>query len=166
MMLRFFNYFWILFLLQSCTGGRFGDFLELSFKNIELEESIIERNKSKDDKIPKNEKILQDSNKILVSENNDNFLKGSNREQIQSKENLKSNEINKRKNKASIKNTFQEKNKLIKRNYEPQSYRVIIILKAVDPSAPSQQFSNALKNSNINFEIERIERFQESDSKN
>ena len=42
---------------------------------------------------------------------------------------------------------------------------MIIILKEVDPSAPTQKFSNVLKNANILFEIEKIERFQDNDLK-
>ena len=55
-------------------------------------------------------------------------------------------------------NTNNE-NKIKKRNknYNPKTYRVFVILKKVDPSFPTENFSKVLRNGDINFEIERIE---------
>ena len=38
MIFKLLNYFLIIFLLQSCSGGRVGNFLELSFENIKEDE--------------------------------------------------------------------------------------------------------------------------------
>ena len=165
MIFKLFNYFLILFLLQSCSGGRVGNFLELSFKNIKEDEFKSIENNLKSEKALINNKNLKDSNKPVSIESNKDFPKPSNKINTQ-KQNLKSDEINNKKKKVIKQNIIKDKNKKIKTNYEPQSYRVVIILKGVDPTDPSQKFSNVLKNANIIFEIEKIERFQENDLKN
>ena len=166
MILKLLNYFLIIVLLQSCSGGRIGNFLELSFRNIEEEKSKGNSNNLNSEKFQKNKKNFKDSNKAIININKKDFSKAFNIKNPQKKENLKSDEINKRQKKIIKKNIIQDQNKKVKSNYDPQSYRVILILKAVDPTAPSQQFSNVLKNANILFEIEKIERFKENDSKN
>ena len=164
MILRLFNYFLILLLLQSCSGGRIGNFLELSFSKIEEDESKSNENKSNSQKVMLTKKNFKDSNKTVINKTNKDFSKVTNEIKIK-KQNLKSDEII-NSQKVIKKNINKDQNQKIKSNYDPQSYRVIIILEEVDPSAPTQKFSNVLKNSNILFEIEKIERFQENDFKN
>ena len=164
MIFKLFNYFLIIFLLQSCSGGRVGNFLELSFKNIKEDELKNFENNVKSEKVLIN-KNLKDSNKLKIIKTIKDFPKSSNEINTQ-KQNLKSDEINNKKKKVIKQNIIMDNNKKIKTNYEPQSYRVVIILKGVDPTDPSQKFSNVLKNANIIFEIEKIERFQENDLKN
>ena len=164
MILKLFNYFLILLLLQSCSGGRIGNFLELSFRDIEEEEIKRIGSNSNIEKVLIKEKNLKDFNKSIIIKTNKDFSKETNLTNIK-KQNLKSDENNIEPKKVIKKNLIKEQNKEMKSNYEPQSYRVIIILKAVDPSAPSQKFSNVLKNANILFEIEKVERFQENDFK-
>ena len=165
MIFKLFNYFLILFLLQSCSGGRVGNFLELSFRNIKEDELKSIENNFKSEKVLINNKNLKDSNKPEIIKTNKDFPKLTNKINTQ-KQNLKSDEINNKKKKVIKQNIIKDKNKKIETNYEPQSYRVVIILKGVDPTDPSQKFSNVLKNANIIFEIEKIERFQENDLKN
>ena len=165
MIFKLFNYFLILFLLQSCSGGRVGNFLELSFRNIKEDELKSIENNVKSEKVLINNKNLKDSNKSEIIKTNKDFPKLTNKINTQ-KQNLKSDEINSKKKKVIKQNIIKDKNKKIKINYEPQSYRVVIILKGVDPTDPSQKFSNVLKNANIIFEIEKIERFQENYLKN
>ena len=166
MIFKLFNYFLILFLLQSCSGGRIGNFLELSFSNIKEDELKSIENNFKSEKVLINNKNLKDSNEPEIIITNKEFQKPTNKINIQQKQNLKS-DVNNNKKKKVIKQNFnKEKTEKIETNYDPQSYRVIIILKGVDPTDPSQKFSNVLKNANIFFEIEKIERFQENDFKN
>ncbi len=165
MIFKLFNYFLILFLLQSCSGGRIGNFLELSFSNIKEDELKSIENNSKSEKVLINNNNLKDSNKPQLSKTKKEFPKLTNKINIQQKQNLKSDEDNNEKKKVIKQNVIKE-NKKIKNNYEPQSYKVVIILKGVDPTDPSQKFSNVLKNANIIFEIEKIERFQENDLEN
>ena len=131
----------LLFLLQSCSGGKLGNFLESSFKdnqsnkifqndfNKKLESSVI----SKDNKLVKKKDTI---NKIDID--------------VDSKplNIVKSFPI-----KADNANTLEKRNK----NYSPKSYRVFVILKKVDPSFPTENFSKVLRNGDINFEIEKIE---------
>ncbi|MBW3072718.1 hypothetical protein CU313_02390, partial [Prochlorococcus marinus str. MU1404] len=50
------------------------------------------------------------------------------------------------------------KNSSKKRKIELQSYKIILILKNVDPKDPTEKLSSILSNSEVNFEIEKIER--------
>ena len=131
----------LLFLLQSCSGGKIGNFLESSFKNNNSNKisqndsdkkskiSITYKDKKLVEKKEKNTKIkLDESIKPLTIVNS--FSLNTNNE-----------------------NTIKKRNK----NYNPKTYRVFVILKKVDPSFPTENFSKVLRNGDINFEIEKIE---------
>ena len=131
----------LLFLLQSCSGGKLGNFLESSFKNDhsnkifqndfnkKLESSVI----SKDKKLVKKKDTINNKD-IDVDTKPLNIVKSF-------------------PIKANNANTIEKRNK----NYSPKSYRVFVILKKVDPSFPTENFSKVLRNGEINFEIEKIE---------
>ena len=131
----------LLFLLQSCSGGRIGNFLESSFKdenyNINSQNEINKKSKSA---IINNDKILlKKKDKITQNiPNND-----SKPLDIANSVSVKTNDAN------IIKKQSQ--------NYNPRAYRVFVILKKVDPSFPTENFSKVLRTGNINFEIEKIE---------
>lgn len=129
MILKKKEFFLLIFLifLQSCSGGRIGNFLESSFNDLE--------------KISKNE----DLQKNLLNKNDMNL----------EKENKK---FDDQKNKK-IKNLSK------KRKIELQSYKIIFILKDVDPKDPTEELSSILSNSEVNFEIEKIERILDSKNK-
>ena len=57
------------------------------------------------------------------------------------------------------------KNSSKKRKIELQSYKIIFILKDVDPKDPTEELSSILSNSEVNFEIEKIERILDSKNK-
>ena len=57
------------------------------------------------------------------------------------------------------------KNSPKKRKIELESYKIIFILKDVDPKDPTKDLSTILRNSEVNFEIEKIERIQDSKNK-
>ena len=123
------EFFLLIFLifLQSCSGGRIGNFLESSFNDLE--------------KTSKNE----DLKKKLLNKNDINLEKENNK-------------FDDKKNKK-IKN-FSKKRKI-----ELQSYKIIFILKDVDPKDPTEELSSILSNSDVNFEIEKIERILDSKNK-
>ena len=140
-----------LILLQSCSGGRIGNFLESSFNDLEktsqnedlqnnlvnkkiLEKENKEINGIKDKKIKKVEK----QKNVLVNKKDTNL----------EKENKEINGIKDKKIKKSTR----------KRNIDLQSYKIIFILKDVDPKDPTEELSSILSNSEVNFEIEKIER--------
>ena len=123
------EFFLLIFLifLQSCSGGRIGNFLESSFNDLE--------------KTSKNEDLqnnLLNKNDINLEKENKNF--------------------DDKKNKK-IKNLSK------KRKIELQSYKIIFILKDVDPKDPTEELSSILSNSEVNFEIEKIERILDSKNK-
>ena len=74
---------------------------------------------------------------------------------IKIKKDMNSEKIPKQKN-IKIKNSTK------KRNIDLQSYKIIFILKDVDPKDPTEELSSILSNSEVNFEIEKIERISDS----
>ena len=130
----------LLLLLQSCSGGRIGNFLESSFNNNpnQITQNVINK-KSQNETTSKDNKLLEEKDKITELK-----FQGESRSQIID------NSSSKTPSDANI-------NKNQKKNYNPKSYRIFVILKKVDPSFPTENFSKVLKNGNINFEIEKIE---------
>ena len=129
MILKKKEFFLLIFLifLQSCSGGRIGNFLESSFNDLEK--------KSKNEDLQNN---LLNKNDINLEKENKKF--------------------DDKKNKK-IKNLSK------KRKIELQSYKIIFILKDVDPKDPTEELSSILSNSEVNFEIEKIERILDSKNK-
>jgi len=153
------EFFLLIFLifLQSCSGGRIGNFLESSFndlektsKNEDLQNNLLNKNdinlekenKKFDDKKNKKIKKVEKPKNVPESKNDVNL----------EKENKK---FDDKKNKK-IKNLSK------KRKIELQSYKIIFVLKDVDPKYPTEELSNILRNSEVNFEIEKIERILDS----
>ena len=140
---KIFNFVFLisLFLLQSCSGGKIGNFLESSFMNNNsnkiTQKDVDEQLKSS--LIVKENKLIKKKNKTTkIKQNNDN-------------ESL--NMLNPFPIKKKDVNTIKKTNQ----NYNPKSYRIFVILKKVDPSFPTENFSKVLRNGDINFEIEKIE---------
>ena len=163
MILKKKEFFLLIFLifLQSCSGGRIGNFLESSFndlettsKNEDLQNNLLnkkdislEKEKKKfDDKKNKKIKKLEKPKKIVPENKNDINLE-------------------KEKKKFDDKKNKKIKNFSKKRKIELQSYKIIFILKDVDPKDPTEELSSILSNSDVNFEIEKIERILDSKNK-
>ena len=131
----------LLFLLQSCSGGKIGNFLESSFKN------------NNSSKISQND-FEEKSNSGMIYKD---------KKLVEKKENTTKIKLNNDSKPLNIVNSFSintnDENTIKKRikNYNPKSYRVFVILKKVDPSFPTENFSKVLRNGDINFEIEKIE---------
>ena len=123
---EFFSLIFLIF-LQSCSGGRIGNFLESSFNDLE--------------KTSKNEDLQNN----LLNKKDINL----------EKENKKFDDKKNKKIKKPTKN----------RNIDLQSYKIIFILKDVDPKDPTEELSSILSNSEVNFEIEKIERILDSKNK-
>ena len=138
----------ILFLLQSCSGGLIGNFLESSFNN------------------NPNKKSQNNINKELKRDKFINEMKLLNKKDEISK--IKSNNESKSLNIANSNSTNNNDENIIKKqnqNFIPKSYRVFVILNKVDPSSPTEDFSRVLRNGNVNFEIEKIELIPELNQK-
>ncbi len=157
------EFFLLIFLifLQSCSGGRIGNFLESSFndlektsKNEDLQNNLLNKNdislekekKKFDDKKNKKIKKVEKPKKIVPENKNDISLE-------------------KEKKKFDDKKNKKIKNFSKKRKIDLQSYKIIFILKDVDPKDPTEELSSILSNSDVNFEIEKIERILDSKNK-
>ena len=142
--------FIILILLQSCSGGRIGNFFESSFKN-------IEETKMKED-LKNNFK-----NKIVIksggiAEKNKNIEETKMKEDL--KNNLKNKVLKMSEKKSKNNKKITDKNIFLQNKvYQPKSYKIIFILKDVDPKDPTEDLRTILRNSDVNFEIEKIERY-------
>jgi len=157
------EFFLLIFLifLQSCSGGRIGNFLESSFndlektsKNEDLQKKLLNK---KDINLEKENKKIDDKKKKKIKkvEKQKNVPEDKNDINLE-KENK---EINGKKNKKIKKSSK-------KRNIDLLSYKIIFILKDVDPKDPTEELSSILSNSEVNFEIEKIERILDSKNKN
>ena len=142
-----------LILLQSCSGGRIGNFLESSFND--LEKISQDEDSQKDLEKPKS--ILE--NKKINDKSNEKRKKVEKPKSIlENKKNINNEKIQKQQN-NKIKNSSK------KRKIELQSYKIIFILKDVDPKDPTEELSSILRNYEVNFEIEKIERILDSKNK-
>ncbi len=195
MILKKKEFFLLIFLifLQSCSGGRIGNFLESSFndlektsKNEDLQNNLLNKkdinlekeNKKFDDK--KNKKIKKVVKPKNVPENKKDINLEKENKKFDDKKNKKIKKVVKPKNVPENKKDINlekenkkfddKKNKKIKnlskkRKIELQSYKIIFILKDVDPKDPTEELSSILSNSEVNFEIEKIERILDSKNK-
>ena len=103
--------------------------------------------------------------KFLESSFND-LEKTSKNEDLQNSL-LNKNDINLEKENKKFDDKKNKKNKNLskERKIELQSYKIILILNDVDPKDPTEELSSILSNSEVNFEIEKIERILDSKNK-
>ncbi len=171
-----------LILLQSCSGGRIGNFLESSFNDLEKisQDEDLKKNSTNKKNIEKEKREINEKNyekikkveKQNVLENKKNIEKekreinDKNYEEIKKVEKPK-NVLENKKNVEKLQNQKNNKikNSSKKRKIELQSYKIIFILKDVDPKEPTKDLSTILRNSEVNFEIEKIERILDSKNK-
>ena len=183
------GFFLLIFLifLQSCSGGKIGNFLESSFndlekisqdeesqKNLEGKKVVIQKNKEINGKNNENKKkvekptseIDRESKKVELQKNKE--INGKNNEKRKEEEKSKFVLTNKKDNYVE-KIQKQKNNKIMnsskKRKIDLQSYKLILILKDVDPKDPTKDLSSILRNSEVNFEIEKVERILDSKTK-
>jgi len=181
------EFFLLIFLifLQSCSGGRIGNFLESSFNDLEkiskdedLQNNLVNKkilvkeneeiinNKNKKIKKLEKPKNFQENKKIFLKENKEiNDKKNKKLKKVEKQENLTVNKKDINSEKVPKKNNKIKKSTK-KRNIDLQSYKIIFILKDVDPKDPTEELSSILSNSEVNFEIEKIERILDSKNEN
>jgi len=178
-----FSLFIFLFLLQSCSMGRIGNFLESSFDGLGSEDSLeksvsLIEEKQENDKTNSKEIKNEEKSKINVGKKKVISLKKQENNKTNSKE-IKNEEKSKinvgEKKVVSLKKqknfTKEIKTKKVYTSQKKiknglQSYKIIFILKDVDPKDPIEKLSSILSDSEVNFEIEKIERFFDSENKN
>jgi len=177
-----------LIFLQSCSGGRIGNFLESSFNDLEKtsqnedlqnnlvnKKIVVKENKEVDYKKNKQTKKVEKSKSVLENKKDSNLAKDNIEldykkiKQIKKVEKPKNVPENKKDLNLEKENKkFDDKkikNLPKKRKIELQSYKIIFILKDVDPKDPTEELSSILSNSEVNFEIEKIERILDSKNK-
>tara|TARA_B100000945_G_scaffold250961_1_gene207705 strand:+ start:314 stop:802 length:489 start_codon:yes stop_codon:yes gene_type:complete len=137
------------FSLQSCSNTLIGEKLENSFDIFENQKTSAKTN-YKPQKLNENTKI-----KSRIKDNkkkNENDLGNI----------IKENPIP---NKDRL---IQKSTKSIKKKFfKPQPYRIILRLSGANPSAPAETVTEALIKAGVQFEVEKIERFDEENfSKN
>ena len=178
------EFFLLIFLifLQSCSGGRIGNFLESSFNDLEKisKDEYLQNNLvNKKILVKENKEINKKNKKIKKVEKLENFIENKNDiniEKVPKQKNKKIKKLEKQENFIENKKDInsekipKQKNKKIKkstkrRNIDLQSYKIIFILKDVDPKDPTEELSSILSNSEVNFEIEKIERILDSKNK-
>ena len=136
----FIRLFLVIFLipLQSCSNSEIGEKLENSFDINDQE--------------------------IMVVKTSSNLKKPNERREIKSIKKVDNNQPD------NIKETpiyLQDKSvkkstKLIRKEiFKPQPYRVILKLSGANPSAPAETVTKALRKAGVQFEVEKIERFNE-----
>ena len=130
--------------LQSCSNTLIGEKLENSFDSIEnpLSSAKTTNEPKKQNEIQKIKSRIKDDKK----ENENDFGNII-------KENVTSNED--RLSQKSIKSP----KKII---FNPQPYRIILRLSGANPSAPAETVTKALRKAGVQFEVEKIERFDEN----
>ena len=156
MILKKKEFFLLIFLvfLQSCSGGRIGNFLESSFNDLEK----INKDENLQNNLV-NKKILVKESKEINDKKNKKIQKVEKPKKVpENKNEINSEKIPNQKNNKTKKSTK-------KRNVDLQSYKIIFILKDVDPKDPTEELSSILSNSEVNFEIEKIERILDSKNK-
>ena len=167
---EFFLFIFLIF-LQSCSGGRIGNFLESSFNDLEkisqnedLQNNLVNKKIKKVEKpknVPENKKDIN----LQREKKEKNVMKNKKIKKVEKPKNVSEN-----KKDISLEKIPKQKNNKIKnlskkRKIELQSYKIIFILKDVDPKDPTEELSSILSNSEVNFEIEKIERILDSKNK-
>ena len=137
-----------LFALQSCSNTLIGEKLESSFDSMEKPRTS-EKTNIKPQKTNEKTKIKS----ILKDDKKDNKNTSSNL--------VKDNSIS-TKDRLSKKVTKSKKKTI----FNPQPYRIILRLSGANPSAPAETVTEALRTAGVQFEVERIERFNEDNFSN
>ena len=135
----------ILFPLQSCSNTLIGEKLENSFdtnENVIISEKINNK-PQKSNEITK----IQSRIKVERKENGKDFGNTIQEKTIANKDRFS-----------------QKSSKLVKKTiFNPQPYRIIIRLSGANPAAPAETVTEALRKAGVQFEVEKIERFDGGD---
>ena len=131
--------------LQSCSNTLVGEKLENSFDVKENSTNLKNTTKVKGPTKPNEIKKIKLSKKIDEKAN----------------ENVRVN-ITKN-NSISNKDRLSQKSILLKKKviFKPQPYRIILKLSGANPSAPAETVTAALRKAGVEFEVEKIERYEE-----
>ena len=131
--------------LQSCSNTQIGEKLENSFDTTDNQAISVTSKKAKE-----KQKLKEITN-----------IKSSKIKDEKENENIKGNTI-KEKSISNKDRLSQKSNKTIKKViFNPQPYRIILRLSDANPSAPAEMVTEALRQAGVQFEVEKIERFDD-----
>ena len=131
--------------LQSCSNTLIGEKLENSFDSIDnpsLSSAKTNNEPKKQNEIQKIKSRIKDDKK----ENENDFGNIIKENSTSSEDRLSQKSI------KSPKKTI----------FNPQPYRIILRLSGANPSAPAETVTKALRKAGVQFEVEKIERFDEN----
>ena len=128
--------------LQSCSNTVIGEKLENSFDLIENPKLSEEFTKAK----------VQNKIKKIKSNKKNNEAENKNVQVNITKNNSISN------NNRTLQKSIKSNKKVI---FNPQPYRIILKLSGANPSAPAETVTAALRKAGVEFEVEKIERYDE-----
>ena len=134
-----------LFPLQSCSNTLVGEKLENSFDISDKTKTSVKTN----NEIQKTNEITKIKSRIKIDKKKKEKDSGNIIKEIS----------------ISNKDRLSQKpTKLIKNTiFNPQPYRIILRLSGANPSAPAETVTKALRKAGVQFEVEKIERFDEGD---
>ena len=138
----------ILIPLQSCSNTVIGEKLESSFDT------------------PQNPRASGDIS--IKSKKQNEMPKITSRITVEKKKNEKDLRKITKENSISNKDRLNQKSsKLVKNTiFTPQPYRIILRLSGANPSAPAETVTEALRKAGVQFEVEKIERFDNGELSN
>ena len=132
--------------LQSCSNTLIGEKLENSFDINNNRVNLKDTTKVKEP-IKRNEiRKIKLSRKLDEKSNENDRVNNTKNSLISNKERLSEKSI-------------KSKKKVI---FKPQPYRIILRLSGANPSAPAETVTAALRKAGVEFEVEKIERFDEN----
>ena len=131
-------------MLQSCSNTLIGEKLENSFDSTEKPKTSEKTNK-KPQKLNEKTKV---KSRIKNDKTENNFGNITKENSLSNKDRLS------QKSTKSIKKVI----------FNPQPYRIILRLSGANPSAPAETVTEALRKAGVQFEVEKIECFDEENS--
>ncbi len=129
--------------LQSCSNTVIGEKLENSFD--------IKKNLTSSLDTSKEDNKLNEIQKNKLSPNSERKLIDQVKVKIVEEQTILKNDKLVQKSNKSLKKVI----------FNPQPYRIILRLSGADPSAPAETVTKALRKAGVQFEVEKIERFDE-----
>ncbi len=137
--------------IQSCANSELGRKLSDSFDSpVESDETRINKEELKTKKSKKEKK--QNFKKRETKSQQDSFLNN---------QNSKDKATSPKPARVNSQVKAQKKNR-----YKPQPYRIVIKISESNPSAPAEAVTRVLRDAGVVFEVEKIERFDNTITNN
>ncbi len=136
--------------IQACSNSEIGNQLERSFDYTTQKEEDIDSIKKLND------------NKVATKIRNKDLLKKPSSFPRSKVDHKLANKESKNNSEYTEKKSIEKK----VRNFRPKPYRIILKLSGANPSAPAESVTKALRQAGVEFEVEKIESFEENSKMN